>query len=120
MHGNNMKHVKLFEQFINEAEKPLEVELAQAILNRLVSNNDVFDQEVYLSNGDRDVIKSEYNNRLPREVAGPNKSMMCGSILRPLGKDVYVDGQNLVLGDKTILHLKDNTTWSDVAKTLGL
>jgi len=117
-----MKYIKLFEDFINEGEKVLDKELAQAILDTLKAKENSFAEELYLSNGDRDSVKNIYKQRLPREVAGPEKSMMSSSVLTPLaGEEVYVDGRtHLVKGDKTVLNLTPKTTWADVAKALGL
>lgn len=47
--------------------------------------------------------------------------MMAGAILTPLaGAPVYVDGGQLVKGDKSVLNLKGKETWADVAKALKL
>lgn len=115
-----MKHIKLFEQFINEA-KDIDKDLAQITLAQLLNNGDEFREVFYLSMGERDQIKSQYSGRLPRGFAGPNTGMMSGSILSVLANDsVYVDGNKLVKGDKTVMNLKANTTWDDVAKALKL
>ena len=118
-----MKHLKLFEAFVNES-KDLEKDLARIVLNHILANNADrnFSETVYLSLSDREDIKRQYGKRLPRELAGPEKYMLASAILTPLvGDDVYVDGRtDLVVGDKTVLTLKSNTTWKNVADALNL
>lgn len=115
-----MKHIKLFEEFVNE-EKELDIDLVQITFNYLVKNNATYDQQLYLSNADRDAIKDEYGKSLPRGFAGPESYMMSGSILTPLaGDSIYVDGRSLVKGSKTVMKLTGKETWADVAKVLDI
>jgi len=114
-----MKRIKLYEEFVNEA-KALDPGLAQITVNYLIKNKSEFKEEIWMSAFDRDDIKSAYGSKLPRGFASNNKSMMVGDILEPLGYDAYVDGNELVVGDKTVLKLKGKETWEDIAKVLNL
>lgn len=111
------------EQTLNEG-KDLDQDLARIVLQHLLANdmmNKEFDEQIYLSLNDRDQIKSQYGKRLPNILAGPTKSMLASAVLTPLIKqDVYVDGDDLVVGDKTVMTLTPKTTWKEVAKTLKL
>jgi len=114
-----MKRIKLYEEFVNEA-KALDPGLAQITVNYLIKNKSEFKEEIWMSAFDRDDIKSAYGSKLPRGFASNNISMLVGDILEPLGYDAYVDGNELVVGDKTVLKLKGKETWEDIAKVLNL
>lgn len=104
---------------INEAVK-VDTDLAQITLDVLADEGKIYDQLLYIPLYIRDMIKDRYG-RLPRGFAGPTKYMMAGEILSPLAGDaVYVDGGDLVKGDKTVMRLKKDTTWADVKKALKL
>lgn len=110
----------LNESNLKEARE-IDQKLAQIIFDRLVSTNRNFEEEIYLSLNDREHIKKLYGGRLPITLASPTKYMLVGSILTPLvGTSIYVDGNHLVKGDKTIMTIDDKTKWSDVADTLDL
>jgi len=120
-----MKHVKLFEAFINEA-KDLELDknLAEITLRKMIEKDGdrPFSEEVYLSLFDREDIQREYGNKLPRGFAGPTKSMHIGTVLKTLaGDSVYMDDADLVLGDKTVKGYKyGKSTLNDVLKLLKI
>ena len=107
-------------RFLNEGQD-IDKKLAQLTLDLLVKEKRPYREELYMSEWNRDIIKHHYGARLPRKYAKATKSMMSGSILSPLSKDdVYMDGNTLLMGDKTIMTIKSGTTWADVAKKLGL
>jgi hypothetical protein len=125
----NLQEIKRFQKIAGilnedislEEAKEIDQKLAQIILDRLISINAPFEQEVYLNLNDRAHIKHLYGDRLPMALAGPTKYMLIGSILTPLvGTNVYMDGEDLVKGDKTVMTISDQTRWPDVAKALGL
>ena len=120
-----MKHVKMFETFnlVNEAKGDIVVDknLAKLTLDLLINNGSLFREIIYLSLYDREQIKSKYANRFPNGFAGPEKGMLASYVLEPLvGDDVYIDGEDLVKGDKTVMVLNSKTTWKDVAKVLNI
>jgi len=95
--------------------------LALIVCKVLADSSNIFSEQLYLSNDKRVEIKKQYNTRLPNALAGPEKSMLSSTILSAAsGETVYVDGEDLVKGDKTIMTLNDKTTWSDVCKKLNL
>jgi hypothetical protein len=120
-----MKHVKLFEAFINEA-KDLELDknLAEITLRKMIekSGDDPFREMMYLSLFDREDIQREYGSKLPRGFAGPTKDMHISAVLKPLaGDSVYTDGGDLVLGDKTVKgYTHGKSTLNDVVKLLKI
>jgi len=120
-----MKHVKLFEAFINEA-KDLELDknLAEITLRKMIEKDGdrPFSEEVYFSLFDKDDIKRQYGSRLPNGFAGPNKMMHISTVLKPFtGDSVYMDDTDLVLGDKTVSGFKyGKSTLNDVLKLLKI
>lgn len=117
-----MKHIQLFEQFVNEASVKVDPKLAQITVDFLASTGKKFDEEIYMSRFDQDEIKKQYGDRLPRGFAGPDRSMLIGAILEPLkGDSWYMDDVDLVQGDKTMMKIKPGkTTWDDVKQKLKL
>jgi hypothetical protein len=119
-----MKYVKLFEDFNKDLElnEGMDAKLAKVILDYLASKGERFSEQTYLSNFDRDAIKAEYGGRLDNSVAGPTKAMFPSAILNVLtGGDFYMDGTDLVDGDKTAMSIKPGKTlWSDVKQKLKL
>lgn len=115
-----MKHIKLFEQFVNEKAVAVDNKLAQATLDLMVQAGRNFSEEFYISAFDRDAIKKEYG-KLPRGFAAPNRPMMSGSILSALaGDSVYIDGNELIKGSKSVMRLNKDTKWSEVQSALGI
>jgi hypothetical protein len=72
---------------------------------------------------DRDEIRNEYGNRLPRVFPGPEKSMSVAEIFsKYTNGQLYFDDVDLVLGDETIIedfYSKKNTV-ADIAKAINL
>jgi len=95
--------------------------LSEIVLKHLVNKNNIFSEQLAFSIFDREAFKAEYKERLPSSLAGPTKAMMSSNILNPmLNEQTYVDGGELVLGDKTVLRLTDKTTWKDVVDALKI
>jgi hypothetical protein len=131
-----MKKIKLFEEFtaddfsnnlkfnesliVNEA-KEVDKSLAKATLDILIAKNEPFKELLFMSQFDRQEVRDVYGSNLPRGFANATNYMMSGSILSPLaGDSIYVDDGKLVKGDKTIMSLKGNPTWGDVADKLKI
>jgi hypothetical protein len=120
-----MKYVKLFEAFVNEGKDlELDNELAEITLRKMIekSGDDPFREMMYMSLFDREAIRAEYGEKLPRGFAGPTKDMHISAVLAPLaGGSVYTDGGDLVLGDKTVKGYKHGkSTLNDVVKLLKI
>lgn len=111
-----------FESVVTEASVNVDPKLAQITLDYFASTGKKFDEEIYISRFDQDEIKKEYGGRLPRGFAGPDRSMLIGSILEPLkGDSWYMDDVDLVQGDETMMKIKPGkTTWADVKQKLKL
>lgn len=88
-----------------------------------ILSKEQFGQMYYLSVSDRDNIKqkSGFKHSLPRNIGGPTKGGNSMSILSEItGDEIYLDGGDLFRGDKKIMTIKEDTTWSEVTSKLKI
>ena len=102
---------------ITEAAK-VDNKLASAILVAIEHDN--VQQKIYMSLNKRDIVKRVYKARLPRITPGPEKSIMIGEFLDALYTDTgfYMDGGDLVNGDKTIVANVQTFKWGGLINEL--
>ena len=77
----------------------------------------------YLSRDQRDRIARASGEALPRGFASPERFCLSGDIMTPLvGEAVYVDGGDIVKGDKAVLrnYASAAHTFADVAGVLDI
>ena len=104
-----------------ETSKDLDKKLAKIVLNNLIKEKYEFSEIYSLSRFIRENIKNEYKERLPITLANPDNYKMSSTILRPLiNKDVYMDDDALIVGNKKVMSVNKNTTWKDVADELNI
>lgn len=120
--------IKLFEEFSNilnekEISDSIDSELAKLMIDRKTEENDDFEEILYYSLNDINLIKRKYGKKAPRGFvpAAQEYGIYFGSILAKAldtKKSIYLDGGSLVLDDKTIINNVNKLKWNDIIDAL--
>lgn len=110
-----MSFKEFLQSELNEAQDPSK-EAAIWVLNKQLQREVKYEFYYYLSKMDLENIKKECGSQPRGSLAGPDKGQSISQLIRvATGKNVYLDGDSVILGDKPVGHWKGKTV-GDVLK----